>query len=262
MLISIVIPTYNEPGLYETLAYLTAQTVFKTYKNEGGVEIVISDFDPDNNKNTFNAYIKFINNYPDFTKLTKFINIERRGTAFNRHSGIMASTGKIIVNFDADAYFSTPKAIQYLIAPILKTEGGCVLTCCDNLLNIHEVKDPNVLQHPNMALVTNALDILNNIQRTALIVCLEPGMCFTRQAYDYVNGFNDVKQWEAIFLSPRIIYSFGLGAKQHVDTVKVISSARRAVAASKIGLWKTFGNYDTGFRLSSDDDQKKQVDMV
>ena len=102
-----------------------------------------------------------------------------------------------------------------------------------------------------MIITRNALEILNQIQRIALIVCLEPGMTFTRQAYDYVNGFNDVKQSEAIMMTPRMIYSFGLGAKQHVDSVKVIVSPRRAIAATKVGILNAFGNYDVGFRLDT-----------
>lgn len=255
MLISVVIPTYNEEGLYETLSYLTAQTVFATNKDD--IEIIISDFDPDVNKKTFDSYIKFINNYPDFNKITRFVRVDRRGIAYARHMGILASKGKIVVNFDADAYFSTPKAIQYLINPILKNQG-CVLTCCDNLLNIHEIKDPHILKHENMTLTLHALDILNNLQKTALIVCLEPGMTFTRQAYDYVNGFNDVKQSEAIFMTPRMIYSFGLASKQHVPDVKVITSARRAIAAAKFGVMKSYGNYDVGFRNNNNNN----IDMV
>ena len=256
MLISIVIPTYNEgETLYNTLSYLTAQTVFTSHKCE--VEIIIADFDPDLNKKTYDAYTKFIKNYPDFNKVTKFVDVDRKGIAYQRHAGIMASKGKIIVNFDADAYFSTPKGIQFLVYPILRNQG-CVITCCDNILDMRQVKDPYVMQHENMVIATNALDILNNIQRIAMIVCLEPGMTFTRQAYDYVNGFNDVKQWEAIFMTPRMVYSFGLVAKQHVDSVQVVSSPRRAIAASKMGLLKTFGNYGNNFRLGDN----KQVDMV
>jgi glycosyltransferase involved in cell wall biosynthesis len=249
LLISIVIPTYNEGDLYNTLSYLTVQTVFTKYK-EGDVEIIIADCDPEDNKKTLDSYIKFINKYPNFNKITKFIDVDRKGIAYQRHMGILASKGNIIVNFDADAYFSSPKGIQYLINPILKNQG-CVLTCCDNLLNIHEVKDPFILQHENMFITRNTLEILNNIQRIALIVCLEPGMTFTRQAYDYVNGFNDVKQGEAIFMTPRMIYSFGLNSKQHVSEVQIISSPRRAVAAAKLGILSTFGNYDSGFRLGN-----------
>jgi glycosyltransferase involved in cell wall biosynthesis len=255
LLISIVIPTYNEGDLYNTLSYLTTQTIFQKYKDD--VEIIIADYDPELNKKTYDSYIKFINKFPSFNKITKFINVFRKGIASSRHMGILASKGKIIVNFDADAYFSTPKGIEYLIYPILKNQG-CVLTCCDNLLNTHEIDDPFVLNHENMILTMNTLNVLNNIQRVGMIVCLEPGMCFTRQAYDYVNGFNDVKQWEAIFMTPRMIYSFGFGSKQHVEGVQVISSPRRAIAATKMGILKTFGNYDVGFRTGG----KSDISMV
>lgn len=243
MLISIVIPTYDEGEIYDTLTRLLVQSVFKKY--EKNIEIVIADYDHDIKNLTYSGWREFKDDFPSIN--CKYYNLDRKGIAYQRHMGIMKSTGEVIVNFDADAYFSTVTGIEDLVVPILQNK--CVLTCCDNLMNLNEITDPSILKNENMLIITNALHILNQIQRVGLIVCLEPGMCFTRYAYDYVNGFNDVKQWEAIFMTPRMIYSFGFGAKQHVDSVQVISSPRRAVAAAKKGIIDAYLNYDNAFRL-------------
>jgi glycosyltransferase involved in cell wall biosynthesis len=241
VLISIVIPTFNEKDLYNTLARLTKQTVFEKYKDQ--VEIIIADFDPENNNNVYHESNRFQKDFPPI--LLQYIIVERKGIAFARHKGITKSTGHTIVNFDADAYYSHPNCIDLCTRPILNNE--CVLTCCDNMLNIHELDESNH-KHENVLVVRMAYTVASRIQKDGMIVIYEPGMCFSRYAYDFSGGFNDVKQSEGMFLSSRIIYNFGFGAKRHIPDAAVVVSARRAIASSKYGLIDTWFNYDNAFR--------------
>ena len=243
MLISIVIPTYNEKDVYTMLARLAQQTVFETYK--GQVEIILADYDPENKGITIREADRFRQDFPDI-KLEGIL-IDRKGIAYARHKGILRSAGHTIVNFDADAYFAHNNCIERCTRPILN--GECVLTCCDNLLNTNEIDD-SAGKNDNVLVVRIAYTVANKIQRDNMIVIYEPGMCFSRYAYDFCGGFNDVKQSEGGFISARIIYNFGFKAKQHVPDAAVVVSARRAVASSKYGLIDTWFNYDNAFRES------------
>lgn len=244
MFVSIVIPTYNESDLYDTLVKLRKQTVFDKYETE----IIIADYDPQHNEKTWRAWEKF---YPkereqEFTSI--FVGVFRKGIAYARHEGIRNSSGKIIVNFDADAHYNRDDAIELCIDPIIR--GEAVITCCDNLLNPNLI-DSKSHYNENVLLVKFAYTVSDQIQQTAPIVTLEPGMCFTRHAYDYVGGFQDVKQSEAHFLSAKIIYNFGLESKKHIKDVTVFVSPRRALASAKLGIINTWFNYDNAFRMNN-----------
>jgi len=243
LLISIVIPTYNEKDVYTMLARLAQQTVFETYK--GQVEIIIADYDPEKNSNVKNDVVRFNLDYINIPAY--IVMVDRKGIAYARHKGILRSAGHTIVNFDADAYFVHNRCIENSTKPILN--GECVLTCCDNLLNTNEIDD-SAGKNDNVLVVRIAYTVANKIQRDNMIVIYEPGMCFSRYAYDFCGGFNDVKQSEGGFISTRIIYNFGFKAKQHVPDAAVVVSARRAVASSKYGLIDTWFNYDNAFRES------------
>lgn len=242
-LISIVIPTYEEQNIYTTLKRLIEQSVFTLYPKE--VEIIIADYVPYGSKCfvTFNEYKRFVNDFPHID--CKIVGVDRKGIAYARHVGIQNSSGKIIVNFDADCYYNSRYGIELSTNPLLEPNSKYVITCCDNVLDSEDWKDKQLSKE--ILLGITAYNTLNMIQRDALIVCLEPGMCFTRNAYDYSAGFNDIKQYEAIFLSPRIIYNFGLLSKKHIPDVSVIVSARRFLGMSKVGLLNAL-DYDNIFR--------------
>lgn len=246
VLISIVIPTYNEEKLYDTLSYLTSQSVFNIPDYKYAVEIIIADYDPENSKVTFDSYQRFLKAFPSYTKRSKFVNVNRSGIAYARHQGIMRADGRIIVNFDADSYFSSIRGVELLVYPILDDE--CIMTCCDNVMDMKEV-DSDSLRNDNMILTLNALQVLCHIQRITPIVCLEPGFAFTKDSYEFVGGFNDIKQGEALVLSPKLSYSFGFNAKKYVPNISVVTSARRAIAATKVGILASYGNYDNAFRI-------------
>ena len=243
MLISIVIPTFNEKDIYTTLARLAQQSVFEIYK--GQVEIIIADYDPESNVNVKNRVTQFNLDFVDIP--VGIVMVDRKGIAYARHKGILRSAGHTIVNFDADAYFAHPKCVENITKPILN--GDCVLTCCDNLLNTNEMDIPSATDQ-NVMVVRGAYTVANKIQRDNMIVIYEPGMCFSRYAYDFTGGFNDVKQSEGGFISARIIYNFGFGAKRHIPDAAVVVSARRAIASSRYGLIDTWFNYDNAFRDS------------
>ena len=243
MLISIVIPTYNEKDVYTMLARLAQQSVFQIYKDQ--VEIIIADYDPENNNKVHDDVVKFASAFRDI--VIRWSRVDRKGIAYARHKGILASKGHTIVNFDADAYFSHSKCIENCTRPILN--GECVLTCCDNFLNTNEI-DENTGKNNNIILTRIAYSVTNQIQRDNMIVIFEPGMCFSRYAYDFCGGFNDIKQSEIALLSPRIIYHFGFAAKRHIPDASVVVSARRATASAKYGLIDTWLNYDNAFRES------------
>ena len=243
MLISIVIPTFNEKDIYTTLARLAQQSVFSLYQKQ--VEVIIADYDPEKNMIVNGQHFRFFKDFPDIK--TYIIPVDRKGIAYARHKGILRSAGHTIVNFDADAYFAHPKCIENCTRPILN--GECVLTCCDNLLNTNEMDIPSATDQ-NVMVVRGAYTVANKIQRDNMIVIYEPGMCFSRYAYDFTGGFNDVKQSEGGFISARIIYNFGFGAKRHIPDAAVVVSARRALASSKYGLIDTWFNYDNAFRDS------------
>jgi glycosyltransferase involved in cell wall biosynthesis len=241
LLTSIVIPTYNEDDIYTTLSRLAQQTIFQ---QQNATEIVLADYDPDHKNLTLNGYRKFIK---DFQIPTTLVPVDRKGIGYARDRGIINSNGQIIVNFDADAYYSTLDGIQQSIEPILR--GECVMTCCDNILNVSEIDD-NFKFHENILIVKMGYVVSNSLQREAPIVSLEPGMCFTRYAYDYVGGFSDIKQSEGGLLSTKIIYNFGLACKRHVPQTGVVVSARRAIASAKHGIVDCWFNYDNAFRLN------------
>ena len=246
LLISIVIPTYNEKDVYTMLARLVQQSVFNNYFEtfKDKVEIIIADYDPERNDIVSKQVAKFNG---DYDVPTYFADVDRKGIAYARHMGIQRSKGHTIVNFDADAYFAHNNCIEKCTKPILN--GECVLTCCDNLLNTNEM-DEQTQKQENVVVVRTAYRVANMIQRDNMIVIYEPGMCFSRYAYDFCGGFNDVKQSEGGFISARIIYNFGFNAKRHIPDAAVVVSARRAVASAKYGLVDTWFNYDNAFRES------------
>ena len=73
------------------------------------------------------------------------------------------------------------------------------------------------------------------MQRHSPLVILEPGMSFTRFVYNEVGGFSDLKQYEGMELSARIVAKY-LGMKRYIPEVKIIASPRRLEGFTKYGL--------------------------
>ena len=236
-LISCVIPTYNETeSLVKTMLELQKQTVLEQ------MEVVIADYDPEQNQLTLNTVLQLPQKIRERTRLVK---VDRKGIAYARHTGIMNRNfnSNYIVNFDADAVFNRNDAIFKLVEPL--HNGSAVLTCCDNQWNMRELKDGEKLP-PDAFTV---MQTVSELQRNPLLpVILEPGMCFTWTAYEFVGGFFDVSWAEGLALSSKIIFKYPL-YKQWIKDVVVFSSPRRALGFGKYGLLAAM-DYANAFRGS------------
>jgi glycosyltransferase involved in cell wall biosynthesis len=229
--ISVVIPTYREDPktLEQNIDYMKEQTAYQ----KGKMEIIISDF--------YEYYPKPEEERFKWAKGQKNIRIvhaDRRGIAYGRHTGIMASKGKAIVNFDADGYLAPIEAVDLLTEPILEKRAH--LTCCDNILDIRDLT-PEQAQSINF--IVNMLETFNNMQRTPLTAILEAGMSFSREAYNFVQGFSDVRQYEGFIIGAKIIHAYTFAYKLHIPQVKAILSPRRALASVKYGLLNSYADY-------------------
>jgi glycosyltransferase involved in cell wall biosynthesis len=226
--VSVVIPVYKEPlqELKQNIAYMREQTVYK----QGRMEIVLA-YVPDASL----PMGKVIN--PNHKNI-RAISVDRGGIAYGRHVGVNHSQGRAIVNFDADGYLAPESAVEKLTRPIL--EGRAHLTCCDNLFDIRNLTPAEV---NSIDAIIKVNETLNQMQQSPLFACLEPGMCFSKQAYNYVGGFSDVRQYEGAFLAAKIITAYTPVMKQWVDGVKAVVSARRALHAAKWGILQAYGNY-------------------
>ncbi len=239
-ILSIVIPTFEESGIHTILYYLINQSFFKKYSEY--IEIIIVDYDPNNTKITqqsVDLVHHFLRNgYNDI----KMVPIEEKGIAKARHKGITYSSGKIILNFDADARFKENNGLEMLVDPILRK--GYTITCCDNELDSLEFDTLDLGQRITAVAI---YETLNAIQRDQPIVTLEPGFCFTADGYQKSGGFFDVSQGEAMVFSPKLIYNQGVFSKKHVPETTVIVSPRRINAIFKFGLTEAI-NYNNAYR--------------
>lgn len=232
--ISVVIPTYREDPviLEQNIDYMKEQTAYQN----GKMEIIISDF--------YEYVEKLGEDRFNWAKGQKEKNIrivhaDKRGIAYGRHMGIMASKGKVIVNFDSDGYLAPVEAVDLLTQPILEKRAH--LTCCDNILDIRNLT-PQEAQ--SISFITAMLENFNNMQRTSLFpAILEAGMTFSKQAYNFVGGFSDVGQYEGAIIGAKIMTAYTPAFKVHIPEVKAVLSPRRALASVKYGLLNAYGNY-------------------
>jgi len=233
--ISVVIPTYHEDKIGECVEYLKQQTAWK----KGIMEIIIADFFEKGltypNPTTKSLYL--------LDRMT-LVNVDRRGIGYARHLGIMRAKGDIIVNFDADSYFSTLTAIEDLCEPIMR--GLAVITCCDSIFNTRELTADQIR---SISMVSSVLNHLNGMQRNPFFPpCLEAGMTFSKEAYQFVGGFSDVSQYEGFLLAYKIVHAYTPQMKAHIPNVQVVTSARRALASATKGLITAYGNYSNAYR--------------
>ncbi len=224
--VSIVIPTYMENAyLGRTLEHLYKQSGIDRY------EIILADYNPDNTM----WYKEYVNDK------VKYVKVDRKGIAYGRHRGIEASTGEVIVNFDADARYDSNYGVAHMTEPIL--QGQCVLTCCDNVFDLTDLK-PAELDAMRIPIV--ACNMLNSAQRTAHIACLEPGSAISRKAYNFVGGYADLMQHELFNLTQRIILKYLPFNILHIPQTAVYVSPRRAKKFTTLGI--NVLNYDQAFR--------------
>jgi glycosyltransferase involved in cell wall biosynthesis len=231
--ISVVIPTYHEDKIGECVQYLMQQTAWK----KGIMEIIISDFFekgltyPNPTLDSLGAVVTILS--------VQVVNVDKRGIGYARHLGIMKARGDIIVNFDADSYFSTLDAIEQLCEPLMR--GLAVISCCDSIFDTRNLTEEEIR---SISMISSVLNHLNGMQRNPFFPpCLEAGMTFTKEAYQFVGGFSDVPQYEGFLLASKILHAYTPQMKAHIGTVQVVTSARRALASATKGLVTAYGNY-------------------
>jgi glycosyltransferase involved in cell wall biosynthesis len=209
--VDVVIPTYREEKyLDDCLKNLTEQSMYRSKS----VNIIISDYNPDNNKET----AEICKNY----ELVTYIQCVGKGIAHGRNVGIKAGNSPVIVNFDADAKFSDPNAIYLLSFPILK--GDVVLTKCDYVLD----EQPTNL----MMYISNFFTIAERylpIGRTA-------GLTVSRQAFEQVGGFRNIVAAEDYALNVDITTVYGYFNTKYIPDISVIASSRRFKKFDSDGL--------------------------
>lgn len=200
--VDLVIPTYKEEKyLDDCLKGLVEQTM---YKNKG-VNIIVSDYNPDHSKETG----EICKNYERVTYVESTV----KGIAHGRNVGIKAGRAPVILNFDADAKFSDEKAISLLVLPILK--GEVVLTKCDYVLD----EPPTNL----MMYVSNFFTLVERylpVGRTA-------GLTVGRVAFDQVGGFRNMVAAEDYALNVDITTVYGYFSTRFIPDIQVIASSRR-----------------------------------
>lgn len=236
--ISVVIPTYHEGELGKCISYLKQQTAWQ----KGIMEIVIADH--------FETGLTYPN--PTFVSLVSMqnrdkitvVSVDKRGIAYARHMGIMASKGDIIVNFDADCYFDKIAAIELLAEPVMRKVAQIV--CCEQ---IHDTSKLTPEQIQSISLVNSVHSYLNGLQKNPFFPpCLESGMTFSKEAYTFVGGFSDVPQYEGFLLASKIMHAYTPQMKYFEPDVKVVASPRRALGAAAEGLGKAYVGYQTHYR--------------
>ena len=228
--VSVVLPCFNEEDrILDTLTMLFRQSIFKD------TEIILVEYNPTNDPYLRDLVERMAN--------VRYLEVGRAGIAFARHIGIMKSNSSVICNFDADCEFLNRNSLEDLTKPILDKE--CILTVCDNMFDLVEVP---VNELSRMDMPVKVCNMLNNLQRTSPLAILEPGSCIDKQAYSYVGGFDDIKQYELFMLNNRLMYHYntfqslifgkqtGQQHKRHIDSAAVIVSSRRAIQWSKRGL--------------------------
>jgi len=227
--ISVVVPTYREDQklLRQNIGYLKEQTAYKAKR----MEIILADYYEYDDTETV---------WPKQDQYFKVVHVDRRGIAYARHQGIMAAQGKAIVNFDADGFFVPNEAVDLLTKPIFEKRAH--LTCCDNVFDLRGLKNEEV---QSIAFINGMLDTFNKMQANPLnlVAVLEAGMAFSKQAYEYVGGFSDVRQYEGFILAGKIITAYTPAFKVYIPNVKAVLSPRRAVASVKYGLLNSYADY-------------------
>ena len=212
--ITVAIPTYNEGDyIAHSLRNLAQQKLFRM------CEVIVADYDPDRSGIVENQ-LKLLN-IPN----VRYISVPRAGIAFARHLAILSSTCPYVVNFDADVHFEHDDAIERLVTPLYHKEAA--VTCPDYVMAKSTIKISPIANAVYEAAVL--------MQRNSPFVALEPGMAFTRYVYDEVGGFSDLKQYEGMELSARIVAKY-MGMKRFIPEAKIIASPRRLEGFTKYGL--------------------------
>lgn len=220
-LLDLAIPTFNEKKLIErTLYHLTQQELYK----KGKVHIIIADF-----KNELNIDDIYMEDLCKKIEHITYIPVFRKGIAFARNTAFKeGAKTDIFMNFDADGCFNRTDAIDMMISPIL--DKTAVMTNCETILFDFDKNEP-------ISNVKNAYVVLSTIGNILerSILSRGPGITCSREAFEEIGGFRDVMLSEDYFFALDIIREYGMLQKKFIDGVKILTSARRAIAFDEHG---------------------------
>jgi glycosyltransferase involved in cell wall biosynthesis len=209
--ISVIIPTLKDPRLDTCLNNLEEQN--------GRFEVVVADYDPE--------YVGIIRRIAS-DHGARYVRVYKKGIGYARHIGVTHSTGRCIVNFDADTMFEDDDGLMKVAAPILR--GEAILAFCDVEYDISSAEGQGLR---NVELIQLGADFDMLQQRLTGFCVHERGTAMNRQAYFSVGGFKDTPTSEQANLSLRLFLKYGFATK-HVNT-RVITSSRRIHAMFRHG---------------------------
>jgi glycosyltransferase involved in cell wall biosynthesis len=168
----------------------------------------------------------------------RYMPIFQKGIAYARNEIVKVIDSDIIVNFDADAVFDRPDALEYMIHPILNKEAK--LTNCECILFDFKNKKAVTQTPKNPNIYEIASNIGTSLER--YIFARGPGLTVDKEAFFQVGGFRDVSVAEDYWLSVDVCMEYSYKAKKFIDDVKVLVSDRRAQSFDKHGF--DVFNYD------------------
>lgn len=163
--------------------------------------------------------------YKDLT----YLRVPQKGIAYARNYMItQASKTDIILNFDADSVFNRQDAVEHMVRPILDREK--VLTNCECVL--FDFENRKVIKEGNIYAVASGVG--NYLEKS--VFARGPGLTVRKDAFFAVGGFRDVPVAEDYWLAFDVCYRYSYYAKKFIDTVKILTSDRRAKASKDDGL--------------------------
>lgn len=204
-IVSICIPTFEEEkDIQKCLDSLSQQTMFSLS------EVIIADYDPQQNHKTFNAVKEWARNHKG---RVKYVPVKGSGIALARNVAVQNSTAPIITTFDADAFFGQKDALQKLINPMV---NGYFWTTCENYIDDKSNE------------LANMMFDLGNLISSFGVGGFEPGLTITRDAYDTVGGFSiGTRIGEGRELDAKLTLYYGIKRRMHLKDVYIVCSARR-----------------------------------
>ena len=206
-LVDVCIPALDENNYFpETLSYLTEQSLYK----KDMMQIIVCECIADGRESYLESILKQI-------KHTKFVRTPVANIGYQRNLAIAQGDSPIIVNFDADAHFEDPHAIEILIDPIISKE--MVVTHCP-----HKFPDGSAAE--NNRLSKTVLDFKNELNRY-LPIAWGVGLTFRRDAWQRVGGFpTHTKSLEDCLMTIKLSLEYSMMRKQQVNIYATVSDRR------------------------------------
>lgn len=238
-LVDICIPAYKEEGYIEhTIDSLMNQTLWK----ENLMNIVVGEYshNPDHLSGKKKSYLKML------CEKNKVIHVfvPQKGIGFARNYTIInGSLSDIITCFDADCRFNRNDAMELLVNPIMDSNGKKIVsTYCRTLLTKDNILRKESLGEKIFKTIANEAGTFERFLPLGRAI----GLTFKREVFFKINGFPLVNFSDDMITNYRISLLYGMYSRKHIHNVIVLSSDRRAVAASKHGM--NILNYNNNYR--------------